>query len=333
MTNDDRIGRHVVDALGEPPDAGPALQRLEAWLAAPPAEAASTVWGPRAIALVAAALAVAVIVTLTGTRLLTSRRSPSGTPAAAGALNCRLPVVVTGAGYPPTTREAGFVNVAAGAFQRDPAAPAEAVTYDGAVRGWVPVRPPAIAPNGSRYAYVRNGSASFELHVVDARTRSDRVVWTAPGGVGFPIEWAADGIHVTTTPAGGGPTQGWVVSPSGGQPKPGAMPRITAELGRTNIGTYFASMPYEETFQGMSIVRDSTRGVELVGSDGRTTLIHALTPDFDPATFVADGDRLWAVNADGSAIWLWTRSDGLRRLPVRVAPQSGVTYWAAGPCR
>jgi hypothetical protein len=56
--------------------------------------------------------------------------------------------------------------------------------------------------------------------------------------------------------------------------------------------------------------------------------------DFDPTTFVADGDRLWAASADGTALWLWTEKDGLRRLPLNAGPKGGKTssYWVAGPC-
>jgi hypothetical protein len=195
------------------------------------------------------------------------------------------------------------------------------------------VRPTAVAPDHSAYAYVTGlDSPDFELHVVDGRTGSDRVLWAASGGIDFPIEWAADGIHVTTVPSSGGATQGWVVDPASGDRRAAAGPRITAEFGRTNIGTFFGTMPYEAVFLGMPVVRDATAGVYLAGPRGRRTLIHALTADFDPSTFVVDGDRLWAVNADGSAVWLWTPKDGLRRFPIRSWRQAGVWYWAAGPC-
>jgi hypothetical protein len=313
--------------------AGPAVQRLTALAVDPPGPTAPRPSARHAMTLVAAGLAVALVATLTGARLLAAHHPGSGAPATAGAAgDCRLPVVVTAAGYPPTTLRAGFVDLATGVFQADAAAPAGSVTYDRAVGGWVPVRASAIAPDGSGYTYVRPGSATFELHVVDARTKADRIIWTGPGGVGFPVEWQSDGIHVTTTPEGGGRTQGWLVSPSGGEPRADAVLPITAEFARTNVGTFFTRLSFEETFKGQSIVRDKTAGVELVGSEGQTTPIHALTTDFDPTTFVADGDRLWAVNADGGAIWLWTEKDGLQRLPIQGSRPTGVTYWAAGRC-
>jgi hypothetical protein len=337
MTNDDRIRERILEALGEPPDADPAVWRLEAHLASLPDTMERPRPPARMMALVAGVLAVAVIVTLTGTRLLASHGRPEGVPANGGV--CRLPVVVTRAGYPPTTITAGFVEIQGdrtvldgGTVKADPSAGPGAMTYDPVLRRWLPVRPTAVSPDQRSYAYVRSLGQSFELHVVDGRTRADRVVWAGSGGIDFPVEWEADGIHVTVGPAGGGLTEEWVVDPSGRGHRPGSSPRITAEFGRTNIGTFAPSMPYEAVFHGMAIVRDATFAVYLAGPGDQRTVIHYLLGGFDPSTFVADGDRLWAVNADGTEIWLWTRNGGLQAFPLNAAPQPGVTYWVAGPC-
>jgi hypothetical protein len=327
----DRFRSRVTGALGEPPDLGPAVQRLEARLASldgtPPPGAR-----PVATAVVAGVLAVAVIATLLGTRLLATHPQQPRTVPAATSPGCRLPVVVTKSGYPPTPLAAGFVTVGSGTFQRDASAPADAVTYDTVAGRWLPVRPPAIAPDHSAYAYVVNGDQSFELHVHQIATGADRVVWTAPGGVDFPMTWTAAGIDVTTTPASGGRTQGWTVPPGGGQPGPGPLLSLTAEFDRTDVGTTPPTVAYEAAFHGMSIIRSAQAGTYLLAADGRETVIHAASADFDPSTFVADGDQLWAVNADGSAIWLWTQKGGLQRFPLRVHPPPSTTYWAAGPC-
>lgn len=332
----DRFRRRLEGALGEPPDLGPAVHRLEDRLASlqeprPAGRSAS------AMAVVAGALAVLVIATLMGTRMLTAHRSqPAAAPTAPTAASsaCRLPLVERTSQYPQKTVAAGFVAVDSGTFQPDASAPGDAMTYDRVARRWLPVRPPAIAPDHSAYAYVVDLKESFQLHVHQIASGADRVVWAAPGGGGgFPIIWTSSGIEITTSPSGGGNTTGWVVPPAGGQPKKAPVQPITPEFVRTDVGTSFPdALHYEATFQGMSIVRDPDGGVYLLAPDKSRTLIHAAGPDFDPSTFIADGSRLWAVNADGSAIWLWTQAGGLQQLPLHVTPQASVTYWAAGPC-
>jgi hypothetical protein len=74
------------------------------------------------------------------------------------------------------------------------------------------------------------------------------------------------------------------------------------------------------------------------GPDGRRIDIHRGRMgdafDFDPDGFTADGDRLWAVNYDGTAVWLWTEKDGLRRLALTGIARHDpyVTPRVVGPC-
>lgn len=328
----DRLRRRLAGALGEPPDLSPAVQRLEARLASLEGEPAPAARSATSMAVVAGVLAVAVTASLLGMRALTARPAPPAVTSTAASAGCRLPLVETTSGYPSTTLAAGFLTVATGTFRRDASAPAAATTYDPVARRWLPVRPPAIAPDHSAYAYVVNQDQAFQLHVEQIATGADRVVWSGPGGIDLPIRWTDSGIEVTTVPAGGGLTHGWVIPPAGGQPRPGTVEPDTAEFVRTNVGTTFPTVDYEATFQGMSIVRDEQAGTYLLGPDGQRIVISTVSADFDPSTFVADADRLWAVNADGSALWLWTRKDGLQRLPLNMAPDASATYWVAGPC-
>jgi hypothetical protein len=328
----DRFRSRLASALGEPPDLGPAVQRLRAHLATldttpPPANRSAA-----AMAVVAGVLAVAVITTLLGTRLLAGHRTQPRPFTAASSAGCRLPVAVTNSAYPPTAQAAGFVAVGSGTFRRDASAPTGALTYDPVARRWLPVRAIAIAPDHSAYAYPVSSGEFLQIHVHEIATGVDRLVSTLPGGTDFPIEWTASGIEVTTIPAGGGITRGWLVPPDGGQPGPGPLFSMTAEYDRTNVGTLLPTVTYETSFHGMSIVRSAQDGTYLLAPGGQRTVIHAASADFDPSTFVADGDRLWAVNADGSAIWLWTQKGGLQRFALHGQPQASTTYWAAGPC-
>jgi hypothetical protein len=74
------------------------------------------------------------------------------------------------------------------------------------------------------------------------------------------------------------------------------------------------------------------------GPNGQRIVIHSGTMgdafDFDPNGFTVDGDRLWAANYDGTAIWLWTAADGLKRFALTgVAQHDGfVTPRVVGSC-
>jgi hypothetical protein len=56
------------------------------------------------------------------------------------------------------------------------------------------------------------------------------------------------------------------------------------------------------------------------GPGGQRIVIHSGSigdaDNFDPTGFQVDGERLWSVNMDGTAFWLWTEKDGLRRFPL-----------------
>jgi hypothetical protein len=316
------------------------------------------------IAFLATALVVTVVIASSiGTRITGTRANPPIFSALPG-LDCRLPVVITDRGFPPSTVAAGFVSLDSGVFQRDRTVTADglpfskqnasntwqAVTYDRVVKRWLPVRPPAVSPDQSSYAYIVatppnsdvTPTQGSELHVYDVVKRVDRTLWSGSFGIDFPIQWMSDGIHFTTTPLDGGRGQGWMIPPSGGSPFPAAGLPATVEYARTNIGTIFPHMRYEAEYKGIPIYRDvpdaSHYTINVSGSVTQHMVIHSGTvgdsTNFDPSTFVEDGDFLWSANADGTAIWLWSPTQGLHRFPLKgaVKGQSTTTYWAAGGC-
>src|SRR5256886_5624834 len=145
---------------------------------------------PRAFALVAIGLTLLVVAGLLGPRLVRTVRTGGSqtSPAAAGAPSptpvptpapvsaCRLPVIVTDSHAtinPPADAQtddldvetAGFVEMATGRFQPDPAAVQDGMPFsrsylkdvwrpqtdDPVLRRWLPVQPSQVAPDHGSY--------------------------------------------------------------------------------------------------------------------------------------------------------------------------------------
>lgn len=258
----------------------------------------------------------------------------------------------------------GFVRLSTGEFRPDPSARADGMpfdqmyvretwqptTYDPGLRRWLPVGPRAVSPDHRSYAYVvysplatAKGSRfdSSTLHQYDVTTKRDRTLWTYQGDINVD-RWTAAGIAVVTVPVGGGQPQAWLVDPaSGAVTSQGAapfmnVPDLRAYGLRTGGG-------FGTDGQGRPILMEGSRtpgasySYFIGGPNGQRIVIHSGTMgdafDFDPDGFFVDGDRLWAANHDGTAIWLWTQSDGLQRFPLHAGPQHNmyVDYRVAGP--
>jgi hypothetical protein len=88
-------------------------------------------------------------------------------------------------------------------------------SFDSAFSKWVPVRPQAVSPDGSKYVY----ASGPDLHIVDVATGLDRVLLAsaAPAtGPGFIIvlEFSISAIYLTAAKNDESQTSGlWVVNP------------------------------------------------------------------------------------------------------------------------
>ncbi len=145
--------------------------------------------------------------------------SPSPTQASNLNFSCRLPFIRDlGADH----RQAGFLDLPSGRFTAAAGAPPSAGYYDLAVSAWVPVGRASVAPNGLHYAYMTGGNPSTtpgppRLHIVDAATRSDRIiVLTLPAQQPYGVvDYAADGVYIAS--GWEGVTFGiWRVNPTSG---------------------------------------------------------------------------------------------------------------------
>ena len=353
---EDDFRRQVRGALGEPPRmASPVLHQ--------PGVPGPRLH-PRAMALVAVALAILLVVALVGSRLTLQPRGnlvPGATPAAqtppaADSMPCHLAVnfiqeADNPGGQMSTSMSLGFVNIPSGVFQVDPQAhvsdlPSGPVNGDGVystrLHRWLPASSRTISPDTTSYAYVTllpagtdwNHATGGELHVVDGATGADRVLWSKAADVEM-IDWTSAGILVSATPFQGGIQLLWRIDPATGrasQAPPSDNPYFFSAPGYpgvhdfSNLGTDGLG---RAVFYLGSRDRGTTYYVVLVDGANATT-IYAGTAgdatDFDPEGFFADADGIWFNNFDGSRVWLWTKSAGLTSFKVTGAPPSPGGY-------
>ncbi|HYW27961.1 MAG TPA: hypothetical protein VE953_27565 [Terriglobales bacterium] len=263
------------------------------------------------------------------------------------------------------TDTAGFVSLSTGQFVADPTAKGRGMpfsriyakeqwtpeSYDPLLKRWLPAGPRQVSPDRRSYLYTTQhplatgkGSSfdSTSLSVFDVATGGDRTLWTSPDQIGPDATWEADGIHASTVPAGGGQLRSWLVDPLTGAVTP-VTPAVPRGLPPTAYGmTAGAGFGFDGA--GRPILLDGSRNPGahqeyfVGGPEGQRIVIHTGTAGdafgFDPDGFAVDGDRLWAANYDGTAIWLWTEKAGLKRFALSGVAQHDpyVTPRVVGPC-
>lgn len=179
----------------------------------------------------------AAVATSTPLAATSPAASSAASPSAAGGFSCRLPMLWFGQD-PRVDGKAGFVDFPAAAVETStsppPAAPAGFsidVSYDHAVGRWLPVSRGAVAPDGLHYAYAEydppspsDGKAAIgttgRVHVVDARTGVDRVIYS-----GSPtwtvVDFSTRGIYLSRAISGSYTIWNsglYLMSPTGGTP-------------------------------------------------------------------------------------------------------------------
>jgi hypothetical protein len=357
---EDEFRRRLQGALGEPPPLAPPALRA-------PAVQPARLY-PRAMGLLAVAVAVLLIVVLVGSRIALQPRGyvmPASSPSALAVLPpdsmpCHLAVqLVQDAGNPGSTSAMavtmGFINIPAGAFEADPGArvsdlPSGSVgtqsVYSAALGRWLPASIQSVSPDGRSYAYVKQVQAGSELHVVDAAHKADRRLWISRDGIDV-INWSASGILVSTLPHGGGVMLFWYIDPSTGTgtQAPDSVDPRRMSLGLLPSGSWAS---YGTDSSGTTVFRSGARG----GSDpekvyvvqsGKATLIYSGTAgdaaDFDPETSFTDAHGVWIGNYDGRFVWLWSESAGLRNFKTSGGPPppsgyqfTSAAFLPAGPC-
>lgn len=279
---------------------------------------------------------------------------------------CALPVIRTSfTGNPSLGFEmsAGFVNIPTGEFSVDPAATLQdlpsdtggpySTTYSSPLKRWLPADSRSVSQDGRSYAYVKwlprdsNYSikgvapASTELHVVNAAKKTDRKLWSTADFITI-VTWDAQGILVETSPKGGGSPGVWRIEPATGR-----VTRAPSEAEQASLpadalpqsGT--SSMTLGQDKQGRAVFRigsrdPGTRYSVVVVESGRATAIYSGVAgdatDFDPGGVYSDAHGLWLGNNDGSRVWLWTKSAGLRSFKVTGMPYGNGSLDPAGEC-
>jgi hypothetical protein len=286
---------------------------------------------------------------------------------APASFSCALPVITTSStAYPYLSSKisAGFVNIPSGEFSVDPTAALQdlpsdtsglwSATYSSPLKRWLPADSRTVSPDERSYLYVKwlpvdaNYSikgvipTSTELHVVNAAKKTDRKLWSTADLITIDI-WDSQGVLVDTSPKGGGSPGVWRIDPASG--------RVTqAPLDADQSVFPPAAEPHSGNFMYATLGQDKQgRAVFLIGSrDPRTKYSivviesgQAITiysgvfgdaNDVDPGGVYSDAHGLWLGNDDGSRVWLWTKSAGLRSFKVTgLPPAPEVTGLPSGP--
>jgi hypothetical protein len=163
--------------------------------------------------------------------------TPEGT-----ALACRLPVAgfvpsspkgspdnsVGPDGQPNQKGTGGFLDVPSGKYTT---ATDSDRSYVAAAHAWLPVPPQAISPDERSYVEGKAHSVSASpptttLYLVDIKTKTERLLYTAPeGDMAIVLAYTAAGVFVETlSSTGPGPSDVVLIDPATGshQPVPGA---------------------------------------------------------------------------------------------------------------
>jgi hypothetical protein len=288
---------------------------------------------------------------------------------APASFTCALPVNSTSStgntslGF---TMTAGFVNIPAGEFWADPAATVQdlpsdksglSATYSSSLKRWLPADSRTVSPDGRSYVYVKwlpvdapysiKGvrPTSTELHVVNAAKRTDQKLWSTADLIGID-GWDSHGILVNTSPIGGGRPGQWRINPITGR-----VTQAPSDAGQGSLpvdavpqsGINYVTLGQDK--QGRAVFRigsrdPGTRYSIVVVESGRATTIYSGVAgdatDFDPGGVYSDTHGLWLGNSwgnsDGSRVWLWTKSAGLRSFKITGLPYSNGSLGPAGEC-
>src|SRR5438445_2224473 len=152
--------------------------------------------------------------------------STSGAPVTAAPSPCRLAVIQGSPGQGAGPQTPGFLTIPGAVFS--PATDAgDGMYYDKPLQKWVPAGPPALSADGLSYAYIAGDTTSSQVHLVDLRSGSDRII--SFGSFGGPWRLAgvaSDAVYLmrveyVDSPAYGRLAQGkglWKLALNGAEP-------------------------------------------------------------------------------------------------------------------
>jgi hypothetical protein len=237
-------------------------------------------------------------------------------------------------------------------------------TYSSQLKRWLPADSRSVSPDGRSYVYVkwlpedatnsRKGvtPTSSEVHVVNAAKKTDQKLWSTADLIGID-RWDSQGILINTSPKGGGAPGQWRIDPATGRVTQAPSDAEQASLpvdALPQSGIMYMTLGQDK--QGRAVFRIGSRdpGTKysiVVVESGRATTIYSGVAgdatDFDPGGVYSDAHGLWLGSStslnpvaspasDGSRVWLWTKSAGLRSFKVTGLPYSNVSLDPAGEC-
>jgi hypothetical protein len=264
--------------------------------------------------------------------------------------SCRLPVFVDVGQGPGGV----FIDFPSGAVTPDPVAAHLSIPrpgrelvdtsggyyYDHAYSRWLPVPRKDVSPDGSHYAYIDRAAAGSPspspgamLHVVDVKTGVDESFDAMQYVI---LDYAADGIYLTTTYVGYGL---WLMNPTTGAITQAANPWDVQGSSGHKIFWVGAVNPNDPN-PGNGVTPDEVDRLNLV--DGSRVAwyyrsgysVHFVNQDLagDPILVMSPvfGPSEWMlVVAPGESRPIWTGGDGIPGIASPIADSHGI--WFGSP--
>jgi hypothetical protein len=195
MTDEERLRDRLQRAIGyEPPSSAFSAQPISNLVAAGLPDRHGAQRRSPWIALAAALIAVAVVATLLfaarSLHLTSPLKTIPSTHGVVDGLHCKLPVYTSG-----VKKSGGFISFPAGTFASDDSSnvvtPAGGawfgLTYDAAVKRWLPVPATWVSPDGGVYFFAEPRSGNNTMFEVNAQSGASAELGIAPLGYGWQV--------------------------------------------------------------------------------------------------------------------------------------------------
>ena len=190
--------------------------------------------------------------------------------------------------------------------------------YDRTLQRWVPEGPPALSDDGTSYAYIDGDNKSSRLHLVDLRTKGDRIL--AQGGPWRVVGLRPDAVYVERVESLPYSEAYGVMVVSRGLSKvpfDGGVPVELTSDTRHWIVAGGAAWGGGSTFDVAGgpndIVRLDLDSKKLTTwfAPGKRSRLLAIVAGTPLVMAEAADDQLWRVTSPGAAIRIWTGTDAM----------------------
>jgi hypothetical protein len=268
------------------------------------------------------------------TAMSSASPSPSPSPTTASS-TCRLPVIQGSPGQGSGPQTAGFLSLPGNQFTSAPDA-GSGMFYDRPLKRWIGWGPPAMSPDGTRYAYSEfiTETKTSRVHLVDVASGTDRIVASGGPWLGVGLDGDAfyvERIELMTSAAYGTIEVGkglWKLPLDGTQPT-----QLTSDARNwawIGNGAAYADRSTVDVAGGPNTVTrldlKTLQETTWLDVHARTSVLAVDTGGAVLAMSEAADEELWRTTGPGNAVKVWSGSTNVIRPGIPVAID-GADVW------